>query len=529
MFRTGSLESFGIPYFGPLARDGVWHEALIGQLMKSVPPINPGLAGVVLTNYHYFFDLLISLLAKSGIPVSILLYKIFPILFSVLLGFGTYKLANILFQNKKVSLLAVFFAYYASSFGWIVDLIKRREIGGESAFWANQPVSMNLNPPFAISLVIIIFILILINSYIKDAKFVKAICIIILSGTLIGFKVYAGGVLLAGLVILGLKRIIFDRDFKILLISGFSVLLSLFIFIPQSKSSLGLLEIKPFWLIDTMVDAADRVGSASLSSKRFTYGGSGQWLKFSLVEILSFVIFFVGNLGTRIIGIFGLKKSQLRNDMFVLIFAIMIASFVPPLIFIQKGNPWNIVQFLYYFLYFAGFFAAYSLAKFPKIIIIFILIITPISSIATFRSWLYPNPPAYLPVQENQALIYLAKQTDGIVLKHPFDSNLRNKFKDPFPLFAYADNSYVSAFSGKSVFIEDVEQQIIFNTNYQTRLAGASRFFVEKDPTWANQFLRDNKIKYIYLPKFYKLPIDETKYNMQKIFENEDVNIYQVN
>ncbi|KKQ96144.1 MAG: hypothetical protein UV74_C0004G0008 [Candidatus Woesebacteria bacterium GW2011_GWB1_43_14] len=58
MFRTSLVYSYGIGYWGPLARDGIWHEALIGQLTKSVFPENPGLAGVKLENYHYFYDLL---------------------------------------------------------------------------------------------------------------------------------------------------------------------------------------------------------------------------------------------------------------------------------------------------------------------------------------------------------------------------------------------------------------------------------------------------------------------------------------
>jgi hypothetical protein len=206
----------------------------------------------------------------------------------------------------------------------------------------------------------------------------------------------------------------------------------------------------------------------------------------------------------------------------------MIFSFLPPLIFIQKGNPWNIVQFFYYFLYFVGLFAAFSLRKASPVLVLLVLLITPISSVATFRSWLYPNPPAYLPVKEYEALKYLSSQEAGIVLKHPFESELRGKFKDPFPLSVYADNVYVSAYSGKSVFIEDVEQQIVLNTDYKERLADAERFFIEKDLTWSKGFMEENKIKYLYLPKIYQLPTAEGEYPMKKIFENEEVNIYKV-
>ncbi len=107
MFRSGVMYDFGIGYWGPLARDGVWHEALVGQLLKSIPPVNPGLAGITLTNYHYFYDLLVSVVSRSGIPVNLLIYRIFPIVFSILLGIGTFKLSMILFKDKRTSLLSV--------------------------------------------------------------------------------------------------------------------------------------------------------------------------------------------------------------------------------------------------------------------------------------------------------------------------------------------------------------------------------------------------------------------------------------
>ena len=528
MFRSGVVYDYGVGYFGPLARDGVWHEALIAQLSKAIPPGNPGFAGEALTNYHYYYDLLVSLIARVGIPVNFLLYRFFPVLFSILLGIGTYKLTQALFKNKFASLLSVFFAYFGSSFGWIVSLVKGEEIGGESAFWANQPVSMNLNPPFAISLVIIIFVVLLINSFIKRPKFLNGLVIVLLSGLLIGFKVYAGVILVGGMFLLTVKLAIFHKDYKLLPVFIASLAISLAVFLPQSKDSVGLIKFQPFWLIDTMIDAGDRVGIPNFTARRFAYLAEDKWIHLIGLETICFLIFLVGNLGTRIVGILGLRKGKLKNDLFVLVFALMGLSFIPPLLFVQKGNPWNIIQFFYYFLYFAGIFAAWGLTKVPIPLMALIIILTPISSVATFRSWLYPNPPAYLNTDEYEALKFLGKKEDGTVLKHPFDKNLRSQFSDPFPLSVYADNAYVSAYSGKEVFIEDVEQQLILDVDYGSRLAQADRFFVEKNVSWSNGFLKENDIKYVYLPKIYQLPTAEEEYSMIKIFENNGANIYLI-
>lgn len=530
MFRSGALYDFGVGYLGPLARDGVWHEALVNQLKLSVPPQNPGLAGQLLSNYHYFYDLLVAKISQfTTISPQFLIYRFFPVIFSILLGIGTYKLANILFKDKKVSLLAVFFAYFASSFGWIVSLIKGEQIGGESAFWANQPVSMNVNPPYAISLIIIIFAIILLDLYLKKPNLIKGIVLSIAIGTLVGFKAYAGAITLSALFFLTVKKIVFDKNLSLLPVFIFSGGIFLAVYLLISRGAAGLIVFQPFWLINTMIDAGDRVGIPNFTARRFAYIGGKKWFNLAIIELISLIIFFVGNLGTRIVALWGISKRFFKNDLHIYIFLIMVVSTVPTLIFVQKGNPWNVIQFFYYFLYFAGLYAANSFKRLAIPLVVVIILITPISSISTFRGWLYPNPPAYLQRGEYQSLNFLKQEPSGIVLKHPFNSALRGSFKDPYPLSVYADNSYVSAFSGKSVFVEDVEQQIVLNTNYQDRLAEANRFFVEKDLSWSKKFLKDNNIRYIYLPKIYSLPMAEGEYPMKKIFENKDVNIYQVN
>ena len=529
MFRSGQIYNYGVGYFGPLARDGVWHEALINQLKAAIPPQNPGYAGKLLTNYHYFYDLLIAKTSQiTGVPTQFWIYRFFPLIFSVLLGIGTYKLAKILFNNKKISLFAVFFAFFGSSFGWIVSLVKHQPLAGESAFWANQPVSMNLNPPYAMSLVVLIFLIILLNLYLKKPNLIKGLVLSVGVGILVGIKAYAGAIVLAALTLLTIKKIVWDKNFSLLPVLFFSGGIFLLIYLSISGDAAGLIKFQPLWLIDTMIDAGDRVGIPVFTAKRFAYLGGGKWLKFAALELIGLSMFIVGNMGTRIVSLWGLRKKYFKNDIHIFIFGLMAASIVPTLLFVQEGNPWNIVQFFYYFLYFAGLYAASSIKRFKYPLVIAIILITPISSIATFRSMFYPKPPAYLPKGEYQALAFLKQQPEGSVLKRPYDNKLRSNFKDPYPLAVYADNAYVSAYSGKPVYIEDAEQQIILNTNYEKRLEDVNRFFVEKDTAWSNNFLKEQNIKYIYLPKLYQLPMGEGEYSMTKIFENEDANIYLV-
>jgi len=515
-FKSGRLYDFGIGFWGPIGHDGVWHHALIGELTRNFPPHNPAFAGEKLTNYHFFYDLLVAATAKlTRITIPDLIYRYYPISFSLLLGIGTYFLAKEFLQKKLAIFISLYFIYFGSSFGWVVEWIREGNFGGESAFWANQPVSMNINPPFAISLVLLIAAALVFSVFEKRKDLASSLILIIISGSLIGFKVYAGLIFLAALGALALVN-----SYK--LVFGAILLLSLLIFLPQNRGASSLLVFAPFWFIHSMIDFGDRVGWLRLSQARMAYLARGEWLKFTLAESLGFVIFVVGNLGTRVVGL--VSFFQKRDILFWLTFF----SFLPPLVFIQKGNPWNTIQFLYYFLFLMSLFAARVLVRFNPLLVVSLLIIAPISSIPTFRAGLGKIPPAYISHEEIEALNFLKNQEGGIVFAYPYDASLRGNYEAPYPLFAYSSTSYVSAYTNKEVFLEDIVQQEIFQVDYQKRLSDSQRFFIEKDLEWSKDFLDENQIDYLYLLKIFNLPAAEEEFPMTKIFENETVNVYQV-
>lgn len=536
LMKTGMEYSLGVGYWGPLARDGVWHEALVGMLSKGVPPILPGFALYELSNYHYFYDLLVLVTHQlSGVGVKNLIYIVYPIIFSTLLGVGVYRLTWKLWKSKLTTILSLFFVYFGSSFGWVVEFVKRGSLwGGESAFWANQPVSMNLNPPFAISLVIIVFLLILLIDFTKPS-WVKFFTVALLGGSLFGFKSYAGVLFLGILAILVLKKYIFDRDNKYFAVFCLTLFFSFMVFLVTARGSASFIEIQPLWLVDTMIDAGDRVGIPDFTSRRSTYLSAHRWHLYVPLQILCISIFIVGNFGTRILGLFLNYKKAYKHDIVFAIAVGTILSIAPTLVFVQKGNPWNIVQFMYYGLFFASLLAAKAMSdiysrlgnKLGTVFIAIIVFVTPVSSLAAFSGWLYPTPPAYVSTKELEALSHLSKEVDGTVLKYPFRRELRDNYQDPYPIFAYADNNYVSAYSRKAVYMEDEEQLLILGVDYQDRKEKALMFFETRDLAWSRDFLKQN-IDYIYLPKVYSLPASEQEYPIEKIFENDEVNVYRV-
>lgn len=541
MYRSGQMYDFGIGYWGPTARDGVWHQALIGQLVKTIPPQNPGFSATLLTNYHYFYDLLLAeatILTK--IPIVDLVYRLFPTLFSLLFGVGTYHLAKTFSKSRYVTLFGLYFAYFSSSFGWIVEYLREKHFGGESAFWMNQPVSINLNPPFAISLILIIAVILLFLAY-RDNKSLKiGLPLILISGVLIEFKVYAGLIIIGTLILISLESALIKKDFSYWKITLPVLLIASLLFFPQSSGVLGFMEFKPFWFVNSAIASSDRVGWIKLSQAIQAYSATGNWFKFILAEFLAFTIFVIGNLGTRILGIplaLSLwKKNFLTLGKYCFLFWLLLLSFIIPFFFIQKGNPWNTIQFGYYFLYFAALFTGVYLAnlydkwakKFYVVIIFLLLLITPTSSYTTFTFAYTNNPPARLTKGEDQALNFLKEQKDGVVLTPAFNPGLRQLYKNPFPLAVYDTTSYVAAFSGKVVFLEDEIQQGILGNDYSKRAAETQKFFGQTDTAWSKQFLKDNKISYVYLPKLFNISLKLSSRGVKKIFENGDALLYEV-
>lgn len=538
-FQSALLFPYGLGFWGPNTHDGVWHISLINQLIKSVPPQNPVFGGEVLKNYHYFYDLLVAATSYIlNIPVSDLVFRFYPILFSLFLGIGSYYLIRTLLykrlgelQTKLSIIFALYLIYFAGSFGWIVEQIKDRGFGGESNFWANQSISFNLNPPFAIS---IIFVIAIIQLLMKLNKFDKKTILVLtlLCGSLISFKAYAGFLVLISLLTVGILK----RALNYLIVFILSLLLSASLFFPNFSLSDKLIIFSPFWFIHSMIDSPDRIGWMRLALARETGFSQGNWFKFITAEAISLLIFIVGNLGTRVIGVFSLLKFktifQTREYLFMLIFSAI--SLVIPILFIQAGNPWNTIQFIYYFLYISAISAGMILSnifiKWSKFIavptILVILIITPINSWATANSYLYYKPHALITNQELAALQFLESQSGGVVLTYPYDEKLKLRFAEPWPLFVYDSTAYVGAFSKKSVYIEDEPQNQILLTDYKKKLI-ASRDFFAKSGLGEEEFLKENNIKYIYIPKIYKVKLEGLK-NIKIIFENEETLIYEV-
>jgi hypothetical protein len=139
-------------------------------------------------------------------------------------------------------------------------------------------------------------------------------------------------------------------------------------------------------------------------------------------------------------------------------------------------------------------------------------------------------PPAQITKEEMEALNFLAKEPDGIILTFPFDLvEAKNaESNPPRPLYRYVSTAYVAAYSKKNVYLEDEMNLDIMQYDWQTRRAEIENFYQSLDENRVRNFLLKNNIDYIYWLKPQRARLGEGQLGLIRIFENKKVDIYKV-
>jgi len=543
MVRSGLTYSFGLGFWGANGHDGIWHLALINSLSKG-NFLMPVFSGWNIQNYHIGFDLFLSWIVRfTKVAPSILYFQIIPPILALSIGILTYKFVFDWRKSQMESLLAVFFVYFGGSFGWLVSLVRGQGWGGESMFWAQQSLSTLINPSFALSLITILLGLIYLKKYLEKKSSLSFCLTAVFFGVSIFIKVYSGLLVLTSILVVSVWQIIKKKDYSLLGVTLISGIISLVLFLPFNKSSSSLISFSPFWFLQTMLIAPDRFYWPKLYSAMMTYTSGHIWGKAVLVYILAFVIFIVGNFGTRLIGIAAIiknpKKLLSSGTIEVFIFTLIFAGIIVPMLFIQKGTPWNTIQFLYYSLFFSGIIAGIVLGRFVeksklKTILIYIIMmvtftLTIPTTFASMNNYFPVKPQSILPPSEIEALKFLSTQPDGVVLTYPFDSDKALAATAPRPLYLYTSTAYVSAFSGKETFLEDEINLDIMQYPWQERENSIKNFLNLVNTSTAQNFLKENNISYVYWVDGQHAKTPDVNLGLTQIFKNDGVTIFKVN
>lgn len=529
---SGIFQNGDVVFWSAHGHDGTWHIALMEEMKKGWPFQNPIFAGERLLNYHFFSDILPAMVSKY-LPISnlILYFRIFPFFFSLFLGASAYFLTKKITKSFSASVWATIFTYFAGSWGFIVTYIKNKTFRGESIFWATQPQSASGNPPQIVSsflvLTAIYFLLTLIQEKDKINKRKLFVVCVLLFGTMASFKVYAGVVMLIALGITGFWQLIKERKLQILILTAISGILAAILYFPNTSGSVSFLIFEPWWYIRTMIVEPSRLNLLDWELRRQTYIYEHNWKRVIFLEGVGFLIFFFGNLGMRLLGLWDFLKSHL------IIKATIILSLILPLLFLQKGVASNTSQFLQYFVLLFGILAGITTAKitaklkFLIPVIILLMIPTQVGLIHEFYS-----RPAFAKISssEIEALNFVKKNTDNkaVIVTPPYNQYLNLGGITP-NIWDWFDTSYVSAFSSHRTYFDDYEQADIMGYKEQDRIDTKKIIFESVSVAAVKEAFTKTKASLLYYPKAVQPKVDPKEIGLTLIFENLEVEVWKAN
>ncbi len=529
LFRNGLLYPFGLGLWGPNGHDAIFHLSLIEKFSQNPFGFShPQIAGERIGNYHFIFDFVSGLTVRLlGISALDFYFRLFPILAGLLLIGLLDKLMKSWAYSYRERLASFFFIFLTGSFGFVPKILTHQDIlTGESAFWANQSVSLFLNPPFVLSLIIFLFFLIIYPRQFEDrGSATQSLIILSLFGGLLAqTKIYAFILLLGALLISKKLKLFFGvLVFGLLISIPFTSFGKPFPFV-----------FSPLWFTRSLFASFDRFYWLQLVTAWQAYEASGNLLKLTLVNLFALTSFWIGNLGVRFLGLISIARSKPGSDSEKLVRWTIVFGLLIPVFFVQAVNPWNTIQFMYYSLFFLGLFTSKYLVSLhlPTLVksslIVLILTLSLITTVGTLRDYISYFSSSRVSYTELLALDKLRSQPRGIVLSPLFSQEAR-LIATPKPLYAYVSTAYISAFSGQPEYLADTINLDITGFDYQQRAKSIQRFYNTTDKQWSIGFLKANGIQYVYETPLQKMKLPPHDLLLEKIFDSGEINIYKFN
>lgn len=550
-FPSGYLYKEGFLYWSSQGNDGLWHVAVMEEIKKTLPAQSPIFAGEKLYNYHYLVDVLMGEFGRiyPFFSSQDLYFRFFPVIFSFFIGLSVFAFLYRYSKKIQIAYLGIFFTYLAGSFGYIFTYIKNGQIfGGETVFWASQGNTILGNPPHAISYFIFLSTLLAISIYISNRSKYIFLLAFFLGSVLVGYKVSAGIVLLAGIGVAGGLELLIKRKTGLFFMALFLIATNFLFLLSISKGVGSFLIFEPWWFIRTTI--VERMGWIDLELRRQHYLSKGTWnayLRVLQIESTAFLIFLFGNLGTRFIGFIDIFKKLKKykfaifmNPLEILLLTSMITGFIIPLLFLQKGIAYNSIQFIQYFILIFGFYSAsafyflYSKIKALPIRLLVLVVLITFSVPTVIGNFVeFYSRPALAKVNnfEVQALEYLKNNTprNTVILTTTFNKDARyGAGGQPWPISVWYSTAYVSALSGRRTYLSNEDQVDILGYHVRVRRDDVNKFFNGDDINWNRDFLTRSKISYIYaINSELKKDLNLKGNGLVKIFNNEEVSIYK--
>lgn len=222
-------------------------------------------------------------------------------------------------------------------------------------FGIDQPASALLNPPYALSVAIIISALSFAHKYFQTKRIGWLVLYGLATGLAPMVKIYAGMLLIVGFLFITITDL-FKKKFAVIWIGTLTVLLiALSYGVFAGKG--GYLLWAPLWAPHKVL--TDSMPWYRYDEKLYTFGKFGMWSRIAGVELYGVWLFVVGNLGTRALGLAvlvlaSLLGKKLPSRLAGMTILLMGTALIIPLFFLQSIKVFEIIQMGWYYPFFAA-------------------------------------------------------------------------------------------------------------------------------------------------------------------------------
>lgn len=527
-FIAGQILSDGIRIFSSASDDAFWHLGLTAEIVRRIPPVEPGLSGVLVHNYHYWGNIAIGELVRVfHLPLLPTQFQYMYIFVSFLLGGIAYTLGKSLRFSPVGVVLFVYFQYFAS------DIIYLITIFTSHVFVFNvhplEDGTMFLeNPPRAFAIVVALGGVIFLAQWLRDKRFMTGFLLSLLFGSLIGFKVHTGIPVIGGLGMLSLYFLI-KRQWRMLIIPIITVCISIAIYLPVNRHA-GLPFIAPFEMSRTF-SAQTNLFLSHFELARRIYEDHHNFFGELRIDIIMFIIFLIAQFGIRNVG-FILLPSTIKHlgiSLSVFFYSCIGVAIIAGTFFYQSVAGADIFNFYLTASLFLSILAVLNVSnwfdKRGKIIKIFCILLLLVITIPRwvyktnlgFQWYFIPGKPV-ISTQELQAMEFISKHTDA---------------KDVVLVFNYGQwdsmFSYVSTFTKRDMYLSG---QVILGRHgipVKDRAEVVKRIENSDNSNEVRTLINKNNIRILY---FYGKPVLSkglAKLPMKIIFQNNSNTVYRVN
>lgn len=449
--------------------DALWHISLVKSAFNSFPFAHPFYSGGTVFGYNYLIDLILFSFAKFGLKPFFIFFRFLPTIISLFYIFVSIKYVQMYSKTRTELNSTIFFLFFGSSLSYLATLYADNtffysSMRGFPVVTSIQPGMMFLNLQFALTLPLILLTLIFFK---QSTKISSAFWFALLMFSISGLKFYGGIVLtliLSGMILVRIlhKDKINLRIYQLLAIIIGDVLAKS-LFYSSAGASGTLFSWAPFALTHVLIDDPILFTNLSWTLARYYLYEHGGWRSLRLIALESFTVFLLAimNFGTRLIGILSLGFTKIRQTLLLddlVIILVIIFTFIMPVLFVQEGGWFNTMQFLYYGVFLASFYAGKVLAHLAsspqilaRVLAALIVILTIPNCLEQLRY--LTAPQNLIPDSELVALQKLADAEPGVV----YISSPELK------------NAIVPALSGKIAYYLDVDQLMVTHIDYGER------------------------------------------------------------